>query len=61
MTQREAAECGEQITIRLADCASASLTLRLRSVALGSSSRSRKIGASDLGIGPARGVAAHQA
>jgi hypothetical protein len=53
LTQRDFAEAGEQITIRFFDCASAALTVRPRSVALASSSRSRKIGSSRVGTMPA--------
>src|SRR6185312_16335735 len=51
-TQREVAAAGEQITIWFSDWASASLTLRPRSVALASSSRSRKTGFSRRGMVP---------
>ena len=52
-TQRDCAACGEQMTIRLADCAIASLTFTDRFAAVGSSSRSRKTGARREGMTPA--------
>jgi hypothetical protein len=51
-TQRERAALGEQITIWQTDLFRASLMDAPRSVALASSSRSRKIGASRFGTEP---------